>query len=150
MVLTPWLTVGEVKIPLQDYFRKFAARVSKIAGSAWAFVVAMIAIFVWGLTGPVFNFSTNWQLTINSVTTIVTFLMVFLIQNTQNRDSKALHLKLDELLRSSKGARNTMVDIEELSDEELERIHIEFQGVRSRYEKILAQRAKAKSNSREL
>ena len=95
-------------------------------GSAWAFAAAVSVIFVWLVTGPAFHFSDTWQLVINTATTVITFLMVFLIQNTQNRDAKAMHLKLDELIRAIKGARNKLVDLEELSEEELSRLETEF------------------------
>jgi len=110
----------------RDFFRRFAHKTSTSVASPWAFAVASITIVVWGVTGPLFGFSDTWQLVINTGTTIVTFLMVFLIQNTQNRDAVAIHLKLDELIRALKGARNQLVDIEELSDEELEKLHAEF------------------------
>ncbi len=109
-----------------DFFRKFARKTSSGVGSPWAFTVAVLVIVVWASTGPLFHFSDTWQLVINTGTTIVTFLMVFLIQNTQNRDAVALHLKLDELIRALKGARNNLVDLEELSDEELEKLRLEF------------------------
>lgn len=99
-------------------------------GSPWAFIIAVLVVVVWAITGPIFKFSNTWQLIINTGTTIVTFLMVFLIQNTQNRDTRAIHLKLDELIRGVKGARNTMMDLEELSDEELDHLHKEFQRIR--------------------
>jgi low affinity Fe/Cu permease len=95
-------------------------------GSAWAFAAAVSVIFVWLVTGPAFHFSDTWQLIINTATTVITFLMVFLIQNTQNRDAKAMHLKLDELIRAIKGARNKLVDLEELSEEELSNLEKEF------------------------
>src|SRR6201993_5122814 len=95
-------------------------------GIAWAFAAAILIILFWGVTGPMFHYSDTWQLIINTGTTIVTFLMVFLIQNTQNRDAKAVHLKLDELIRAMKGARNRLVDLEKLSDEELQRLEKEF------------------------
>ncbi len=101
-------------------------------GSAWAFVVALTVILVWAITGPVFGFSDTWQLVINTGTTIVTFLMVFLIQNTQNRDARALHLKLDELLRALTAARTGLVDLEDLSEKELDRLEAEFRSVRMR------------------
>ena len=101
-------------------------------GSPWAFVLAMGVIMTWALTGPMFGFSDTWQLVINTSTTIVTFLMVFLIQNTQNRDAKALHLKLDELLRAELGARTSLVDLEDCTDEELEELQREFQAIRRR------------------
>jgi low affinity Fe/Cu permease len=101
-------------------------------GSFWAFLLAVLAIAVWGLTGPLFGYSDTWQLVINTSTTIVTFLMVFLIQNTQNRDSRALHLKLDELLRAVRSARDELIDLEEMSDEDLDRLHDEFVRLRAR------------------
>ncbi len=106
---------------VSDAFRIFARRSSVILGSAWAFAGAVLVILVWLLTGPTFHFSDTWQLIINTATTIITFLMVFLIQNTQNRDAKAVHLKLDELIRAIKDARNELVDLEDLSDEELKK-----------------------------
>jgi low affinity Fe/Cu permease len=111
---------------MNELFRKLAHRASEAAGSPWAFITAATVILVWAMTGPLFHFSDTWQLVINTSTTILTFLMVFLIQNTQNRDAKAIHLKLDELIRSIKGARNTMVNLEDLSDVELARLHQEF------------------------
>jgi len=115
---------------MKDFFRKFANKTSAAVGSAWAFIAAVLLIVVWGATGPIFHYSDTWQLVINTGTTIITFLMVFLIQNTQNRDAKAIHLKLDELIRGVKGARTGMVDLEELSDEELERLQAEFKRLR--------------------
>ena len=91
---------------VRDAFRCFAQRASVLLGSAWAFCGAVLVIVVWLVTGPTFHFSDTWQLIINTATTVITFLMVFLIQNTQNRDAKAMHLKLDELIRAVKGARN--------------------------------------------
>src|SRR5438067_9703581 len=119
---------------VSDAFRLFARRSSIILGSAWAFAGAVLVILVWILTGPTFHFSDTWQLIINTATTIVTFLMVFLIQNTQNRDAKAVHLKLDEVIRALKGARNQLVDLENLSDEELKKLEKQFQGMRRRAE----------------
>ena len=111
---------------VQDAFHVFARKSSNILGSPLAFAIAILIILVWAALGPTFHYSDTWQLIINTGTTIVTFLMVFLIQNTQNRDSKAVHLKLDELIRALAGARNQLVDLEELSDEELEKIEQEF------------------------
>src|SRR5438034_775779 len=99
-------------------------------GSAWAFGGAVLVIIVWLLTGPTFHFSDTWQLIINTATTVITFLMVFLIQNTQNRDAKAMQLKLDELIRALKGARNRLVDLEKLSDEELKTLEEQFSRLR--------------------
>ena len=117
-----------------DAFRVFARRSSSMLGSAWAFAAALLVIVVWLVTGPVFQFSNTWQLIINTATTIITFLMVFLIQNTQNRDAKAVHLKLDELIRAVKDARNELVDLEELSDEELQKLEEQFRNMRKRAE----------------
>jgi len=113
--------------PTETLFRKFAHRTSEAVGSPAAFIAAVAIILLWALSGPLFHFSDTWQLIINTGTTIITFLMVFLIQNTQNRDAKAIHLKLDELIRSAKGARNWMIDLEDLSDEEIEAFRKEFQ-----------------------
>jgi low affinity Fe/Cu permease len=115
---------------VSDAFRIFARRSSAILGSAWAFAGAILIIVVWALTGPTFHFSDTWQLIINTGTTIVTFLMVFLIQNTQNRDAKAMHLKLDEIIRALKKARNELVDLEDLSDEELDKLEKQFKQLR--------------------
>jgi low affinity Fe/Cu permease len=117
---------------ISDSFRVFAQRSSAMLGSAWAFSVAVLVILLWLVTGPLFHFSDTWQLIINTATTVVTFLMVFLIQNTQNRDAKAMHLKLDELIRAVKGARNQLVDLEKLSDEELQKLEKQFQRIRQR------------------
>jgi low affinity Fe/Cu permease len=119
---------------VRDAFRVFAQRSSAMLGSAWAFAGAVLVILVWLLTGPMFHFSDTWQLIINTATTVVTFLMVFLIQNTQNRDAKAMHLKLDELIRAVKGARNQLVDLEKLSDEDLKKLEQQFQRIRKRAE----------------
>jgi low affinity Fe/Cu permease len=115
---------------VSDAFRVFARRSSIMLGSAWAFAGAVLVIVVWLITGPTFHFSDTWQLIINTATTVITFLMVFLIQNTQNRDAKAMHLKLDELIRAIKGARNRLVDLEGLSDEELSTLEKQFQRLR--------------------
>jgi low affinity Fe/Cu permease len=114
----------------RELFRRFAHRSAQLVGSPWAFLGAVIIIIMWAITGPMFHFSDTWQLVINTGTTIITFLIVFLIQNTQNRDTKAIHLKLDELLKAVKGARTSLVDLEEFSDAELERLHYEFQRLR--------------------
>jgi low affinity Fe/Cu permease len=120
---------------VSDAFRVFARRSSMILGSAWAFAGAVLVILVWIFTGPTFHFSDTWQLIINTATTIITFLMVFLIQNTQNRDAKAVHLKLDEIIRALKGARNEVVDLEGLSDEDLETLEKQFQRIRKTAER---------------
>src|SRR5207302_8176782 len=119
---------------VSDAFRIFARRSSVVLGSAWAFATAILIIVIWGLTGPMFHYSDTWQLIINTGTTIVTFLMVFLIQNTQNRDAKAAHLKLDELIRALKGARNELIDLEKLADEDLADLEKQFERVRKKAE----------------
>jgi len=111
---------------MNELFRKFAQKTSQIVGTSWAFILAVLIIVVWAVTGPMFRYSDTWQLVINTGTTIITFMMVFLIQNTQNRDAKAIHLKLDELIKGVKGARTGFVNLEELSDEELDRLRQEF------------------------
>jgi low affinity Fe/Cu permease len=111
---------------MRELFRKFAQTTSQAVGSSWAFLLSFLVIVVWAITGPMFHFSDTWQLVINTGTTIITFLMVFLIQNTQNRDAKAIHLKLDELLKGVKGARTGLVNLEQLSDAELENLQKEF------------------------
>lgn len=111
---------------MQNAFRVFARGSAAVLGTAWAFVIAIATIVIWAATG---HYSDTWQLIINTGTTVVTFLMVFLIQNTQNRDSKAVHLKLDEPLRSMRGARNRLVDIERLSDQELQKLQDEFERI---------------------
>ncbi|HEU4325320.1 MAG TPA: low affinity iron permease family protein [Roseiflexaceae bacterium] len=122
---------------MNDFFRKFANKTSDVVGSPWAFIAAVSLIVGWAVSGPLFGFSDTWQLVINTSTTIITFLMVFLIQNTQNRDARAIHLKLDELIRSVKGARNSMVDLEDLSDEELARLQREFKRLREGDAKLI-------------
>jgi low affinity Fe/Cu permease len=119
-----------------EWFRKFSSQVADLMGSPWAFLLAVLTIVVWGVTGPLFHFSDTWQLVINTGTTIVTFLMVFLIQNTQNRDAKAIHLKLDELLRGVEGARTAFVDLEELPDQDLKALAEEFRALRARQDAI--------------
>ena len=115
---------------MHELFRKIAHRASEMVGSAWAFIFALLILVVWAVTGPIFHFSDTWQLVINTGTTIITFLMVFLIQNTQNRDSKAIHLKLDELIKSIKQARNKLIDLEDMSDAELEELEKQFRELR--------------------
>lgn len=115
---------------MHELFHRFSVKTSRVVGSPYSFLLAIGIILFWGITGPVFNYSNTWQLFINTGTTIVTFLMVFLIQNTQNRDSKAVHLKLDELLRGSIGASNEMIDLEDLTDDELEALDNDFRKLR--------------------
>jgi len=110
-------------------FRKFAAKTAEIVGSSPSFCIAFLLILVWAALGPRYGWSEGHQLFINTITTIVTFLIVFLIQNTQNRDTKALHLKIDELLKATRGARNSMIDLDGLSDEQLRRLEAEFKRI---------------------
>ncbi len=107
----------------KNLFEKFANWATIATGSSAAFIGAILIILIWGITGPIFKYSDTWQLIINTGTTIVTFLMVFLIQKSQNKDSKAIHLKLNELLASHQGASNRMVDIEDLTEKELDQLH---------------------------
>ena len=117
---------------MRDHFRRFATRVSEAVGSPAAFILGVTLIVLWAVTGPVFGYSDTWQLVINTGTTIITFLMVFLIQSTQNRDARAIHLKLDELLRGVKGARTAMVALENSTDEELAEFQKEFDRLHAR------------------
>lgn len=111
---------------MNNWFRKFAHTVSGLVGSPISFMLACLLIIGWGLIGPLYGYSDTWQLVINTGTTIVTFLMVFLIQNTQNRDARSIHLKLDELIFANKHARNKLIDLETLSDKELDDLHSEL------------------------
>lgn len=117
---------------MSDSFRKFARKSAEVLGRAEAFLAAVVLILVWIALGPAYRFSDTWQLVVNTATTIVTFLMVFLIQNTQNRDAKAIQLKLDELIRSAQGARTGLVKLEELTDEELKELEASFEALRAR------------------
>lgn len=119
---------------MKDIFHKIAQKTSNVVGSPWAFSTAILIIIMWAASGPLFGFSDTWQLVINTGTTIITFLVVFLIQNTQNRDAKVVHLKLDELIRVTKSARNRLVDLEDCTEDELERLEKEFQRLRQRDE----------------
>jgi low affinity Fe/Cu permease len=122
-------------------FGRFANGASRLAGRPATFALALGVVAAWAVTGPLFDFSNTWQLFINTGTTIVTFLMVFLIQNTQNRDAEAMHIKLDELIRSAKGAQNALLDLEKLEEDDLDRI-------RSRYERLAREaRTKLAENS---
>jgi len=115
---------------MEDGFRRFANTASRAMGTPVVFALAVLVVLIWGVTGPLFHFSDSWQLVINTGTTVVTFLMVFLIQATQNRDAKALHLKLDELIRSTRDARNTFADLENASEDELKEFQDEFRRLR--------------------
>jgi low affinity Fe/Cu permease len=114
------------------WFVRFAQKVSHITGRPIAFFLAVATIVVWAILGPVFGYSDTWQLVINTGTTIVTFLMVFVIQNTQNRDTAAMHIKIDELIRVTGKARNILLDLEELDDKTLERLRLDYEGLASK------------------
>ena len=116
------------------WFSRFASRTAQIVGHPYMFLFAVAVIIIWGITGPYFHYSDTWQLIINTGTTIITFLVVFLIQNTQNRDAKALHLKLDELIRSHSPANNDLIDVEKLSDEELDELEKRYEQIRKQCE----------------
>jgi len=122
---------------MNETFRKLACITAELVGSPWAFIIGVVVLVVWGLSGPFFGFSDTWQLVVNTGTTIVTFLVVFLIQNAQNRDAKAIHLKLDELLRAVKSARTGLVDLEHRSDADLEQLEAEFRRLRKQQGKKL-------------
>jgi len=115
---------------MNETFRKLAHKASVLVGSPIAFVLATLIVLAWACLGTYFDYSDTWQLVINTGTTILTFLMVFLIQNTQNRDGRAMQLKLDELIRSHKASRNQLLDLEDLSDAEMEKLHVQFQALR--------------------
>lgn len=125
---------------MREYFARFSSRVAAGMGSSVVFGWAILLVVVWAITGPVFDYSTNWQLFINTFTTITTFLMVFIIQNTQNRDAKATHIKLDELLKAIRGARNSLVSAEELSEKELDHLLEEFHEIHQKYEKEITKK----------
>ena len=121
-----------------DVFRRVAAKTSHFVGSPWAFVGALGVVLVWALTGPIFRFSDTWQLVINTGTTIVTFLMVFLIQNTQNRDTEAIQIKLDELIRANESATNTLLDLEELDERSLDAYRQQYEALARKAREIEA------------
>lgn len=129
---------------MHDIFRKFAQETSKIVGSPWAFGIACCTVLLWAVSGPLFNFSDSWQLVINTGTTILTFLMVFLIQNTQNRDAHAIHLKLDELIKAQAEARDALIDVEDLTDEQLDELQKEFVELRKKTMELAAEQTQEK------
>jgi low affinity Fe/Cu permease len=128
-----------------DHFAKFAARSAQFVGSRWSFIAAIGIVLLWAVTGPIFHYSDTWQLVINTGTTIVTFLMVFLIQNTQNRDARAIHLKLNELIHAVDKAKNKMIDVENLSDAELKELAHTYEKLRNTAE----ERSRAKREAHE-
>ena len=125
-------------------FRIFAHRTAEMVGTAKAFCLAVFTIVIWAFLGPVFHYSDTWQLVINTGTTIITFLMVFLIQNSQNRDAKTMQLKLDELLRAMRGARNSLVNLEDLEDDQLEILHAEFREMQEKIQRKIRARSETK------
>jgi low affinity Fe/Cu permease len=126
-------------------FRKFAIAAANALGSPWMFIANVLLILLWLLAGPFFKYSDTWQLVVNTATTVITYLAVFLIQNTQNRDAKAIHLKLDELIKGVSGARTHLVDLENLTDEELASLQEEFKRLRTKHEKAIGKRKGAGS-----
>lgn len=116
---------------MKQHFARAASQVAVLAGSWWVFLLALLIVVVWAVSGPLFHFSDTWQLVINTGTTIVTFLMVFLIQNSQNRDAQAIQLKLDELIRAVADASNQLIDVEDLSEDELENLKLAYRVERS-------------------
>jgi low affinity Fe/Cu permease len=129
-----------------DVFNAFAKDSAAAVGSPWVFLLAVLVVIVWVLAGPTFQYSNGWQLVINTGTTIVTFLTVFLIQNTQNRDAKAIHLKLDELIHKIKGPRNTLIALETCTDEELEQLQQQFEKLK-RSQRAAADKAERRIDS---
>lgn len=117
---------------MSDFFHKASTKISNATGKASAFVISVLVVLAWAASGPIFNYSDTWQLVINTGTTVITFLMVFLIQNTQNRDSKSIHLKLDELIRAQKNASNAFMDLDSRSDQELIELEEHFAIMSSR------------------
>ena len=129
-------------------FRRMAHATATAVGTPWTFVGALLVVIVWGASGPLFHFSDTWQLVINTGTTIVTFLMVFLIQNTQNRDAIVMHLKLDELIRATHSARNQLLDMDAMSDEELAQLQKEFKELHRRAGETLEEREERRQQDR--
>lgn len=130
---------------MNEWFRLLARSSARVVGSSLAFTIACLLIIAWCITGPLFHFSDTWQLVINTATTIVTFLMVFLIQNSQNHDAQALHLKLDEIIRSIHGARNSLMNLEDVSDEQLKKLQKQFERLRHEDEQNLRKLEQIKS-----
>ena len=133
---------------MNEMFHKVAKKISAWAGTGLAFSFASLAVIIWAFLGPIFHYSEDWQLVINTGTTIVTFLMVFLIQNSQNRDSEMLHLKIDELIRANRHARNDLLDLERCTDAELLALHAEFSVLRDKADKSLKRIEKSRQEKR--
>jgi low affinity Fe/Cu permease len=122
---------------MNQLFRKFSIAAANALGSSWMFIANVFLILVWLFAGPFFHYSDTWQLVVNTATTVFTYLAVFLIQNTQNRDAIAIHLKLDELIKGVPSARNHLVNLEDLTDEELSRLQEEFTRLRRKHERVI-------------
>ncbi len=122
---------------MNQLFRQIAERTAYLVGTPWAFIGAFVVVIAWGVSGPLFGYSNTWQLVINTGTTIITFLIVFLIQNTQNRETRIMRLKLDELLRGVQGARTGFVSLDKMTDKELDEIEEEFERLRVRYAPLI-------------
>ncbi len=129
----------------ETWFGFFAAKISKWAGSPLVFTAALISILAWAACGPYFGYSDTWQMIVNTGTTICTFLMVFVIQNSQNRDGLAVQIKLDEIIRSLQGAKNTMIDLEDLSQQELEELRVKFAEIGNKARKQPGKQSTAKA-----
>lgn len=134
----------------RNVFNRMAKRTARAAGNPVGFSIAVTVVAVWAISGPLFGFSNTWQLIINTGTTIVTFLMVFLIQNTQNRDSEAMHLKLDELIRAVKGAHLALLDLEELSERDLDKIRRDYERLAQQARRDLKKNGKPDTGSPDL
>jgi len=119
---------------MKEVFRKFSHQISALLGKPSAFIIALLIVLAWASSGPFFHFSDTWQLVINTGTTVITFLMVFIIQNTQNRDAKTIHLKLDELIRVNVEARNRIIDLEDVADDEIKKLQEEFHAIHTKEE----------------
>ena len=132
----------------KSLFTRFAKATARISGRPATFICALLVIVVWAITGPLFDFNDTWQLVINTGTTIVTFLMVFLIQNTQNRDTEAMHVKLDEIIRAIEGADNALLDLEELEDDDLDRIRQDYEKLADEARSVLRRRHGTATNTR--
>ena len=138
---------GSNHVSHSEWFSRFAHETARLAGNPVAFIAAVVVVVIWAATGPLFHYSDTWQLVINTSTTIITFLMVFVIQNTQNRDTMALQVKLSELIIAVQGAKNRLATAEDLSEEELERLHKEYCGKADTARETLAQRRARKEQA---